>query len=94
MTTTFLEPTEVAALTGYQRRSGQVRALCFMGVDHKIRPDGTVAILRTAMEECFAMRAKGIGKAREPNWDALSSNRNKSVTPTLTGTPNRVGTKN
>ena len=93
MTTTFLEAAEVAELTGYQRRSGQVRALSFMGIDHKIRPDGTVAILRTAMEACFSMRTKGVGKATEPNWDALHSNLKESVKPTFPATPNRAGTR-
>lgn len=47
----ILTPDELAALTGKVRRDAQVRALRFMGIDHKVRPDGTVAVLRSHAEK-------------------------------------------
>ncbi len=93
MTTTFLEAAEVAELTGYQRCRGQVRALCVMGIDHKVRPDGTIAILRTAMEASFVMRTNVIAKTTEPNWDALPSSQKDTVRQALSGAPNQAGAK-
>jgi hypothetical protein len=42
---------EVAELTGRVRRSAQVKALQFMGIEHRIRPDGSVAVLRSCVEK-------------------------------------------
>lgn len=44
--TTFLDPDEVKDLTDKTRRPSQVKVLNAMGIEHKVRPDGSVAILR------------------------------------------------
>ena len=49
-TSMFLRNEEVVALTNRQRSTAQVRALRTMGIEHRIRPDGTVAILRSHVE--------------------------------------------
>jgi hypothetical protein len=49
----FLTPEEVASLTGKQRGDAQRRALNFMGVEYKVRPDGSIAILRAHVERLF-----------------------------------------
>ena len=46
----FLRNEEVVALTNRQRAAAQVRALRTMGIEHRVRPDGTVAILRSHVE--------------------------------------------
>ena len=38
---------EVHELTGYKRSSKQCEALAYMGVDFKVRPNGTVFVSRT-----------------------------------------------
>ena len=44
--TTFLTDKEVIELTNKRNRPAQRNALKSMGIEHRVRPDGTVAILR------------------------------------------------
>lgn len=61
---------ELEQLTGRKRRDAQLRALRFMGIDHKIRPDGSLAVLRTHVErELGATTATT--KSTEPDWRTL-----------------------
>ncbi|MCO6440979.1 MAG: DUF4224 domain-containing protein [Nitrococcus mobilis] len=59
---------EVRQLTGKTRRPAQVRALRLMGIDHRVRPDGSPAVLRSAVETTSSTR---LDSANEPNWRAL-----------------------
>lgn len=69
----FLTPTELADLTGKVRSSAQVRALRAMGVEHRVRPDGTVAVLRAHVESLLgAERRPSVSKNATPNWAALA----------------------
>lgn len=66
----ILTQQELAALTGKKRRDAQIRALRFMAIDHKIRPDGSVAVLRAHVERELG----GVTISRkhsEPNWGAI-----------------------
>lgn len=47
---TFLDDDEIAQLTGRQRRSAQSKALAYMGIEHKTRPDGSLVVLRVHVE--------------------------------------------
>lgn len=69
----FLTREEVAALTGRVRRDAQQRALRAMGVEHRVRPDGSVAVLRAHVEQVFGLRPEKAkpAKTQEPNWDAV-----------------------
>lgn len=64
MTDTFLSFKEIQALTQRKVRTAQVRVLKAMGIEHRVRPDGSVAILRshiTKLENHFTehdLRAK------------------------------------
>lgn len=74
--TTFLEQEEVEQLTNKIRRHSQVKVLRAMGIEHKVRPDGTVAILRTHIEKAFDGDRTASPSSRQrqptiPNWDAL-----------------------
>ena len=53
----FLRNDEIVALTNRQRSAAQVRALRTMGIEHRIRPDGTVAILRSHVEHLLGYSA-------------------------------------
>jgi hypothetical protein len=68
----FLEPPEIIKLTGKTRKPAQLRALRFMGIEHKVRPDGAVIISRSHIEKVFggATPVK-VEKRIEPNWSAL-----------------------
>lgn len=57
-----LTPQELETLTGKRRPSAQSRALDFMGVFYRKRPDGSLAVLASHVE------APGIARPpREPN---------------------------
>lgn len=45
-----LTPEQLYELTHKRRPSAQVIALRAMGVDHRVRPDGTVYVLREALQ--------------------------------------------
>lgn len=63
-----LTPVELAKLTGKVRSDAQVRALRFMGIDHRIRPDGSVAVLRTHAEKVLS-GSTGSGKVKKTEPD-------------------------
>lgn len=69
----FLTKAELEALTGKQRRDTQARVLRFMGIEHKIRPDGSLAVLRAHVEQELGMTQhnRTNEKTTEPNWGAL-----------------------
>lgn len=50
---TFLSEDELYELTKKKRRPSQITVLRFMGIDHKIRPDGSVAVMRAHAEREF-----------------------------------------
>lgn len=74
--TMFLSPIELKELTGHVRSDAQVRELQHMGIEHKIRRDGTVAVLRT---HCETIMSGTSGQKRKPkaedkmNWEALNA---------------------
>lgn len=72
-TDTFLVPEEVVALTNRKVRSAQVKALKAMGIEHKVRPDGSVAILRNHITKVFDGSPENLVKQKvvTPNWDAM-----------------------
>ena len=51
----MLSDAEVVELTGKRRRGAQVRALCAMGIEHRPRPDGSVAVARQHYEQVFGI---------------------------------------
>lgn len=73
-TTIFLEPNEVKDLTDKVRRPAQVKVLNAMGIEHKVRPDGSVAILRAHITKVFGGAPDSVRKTTkvvEPNWAAI-----------------------
>jgi len=71
----FLTDDELTDLTGMKRRDGRVRALREMGVEHRIRPDGRVIVLRAHVESLLGGAPGPIvsGPDPEPDWSALAS---------------------
>lgn len=69
----ILDQTELESLTHRTRASAQVRALRFMGIEHRMRPDGTVAVLRANVEQVFGTlpSEKRKDPANEPNWAGI-----------------------
>lgn len=68
----ILTPSELAELTQRTRKDAQVRVLRFMGIEHRVRPDGSVAVLRSHVEAVLGGgRYTDTSKTREPNWEAV-----------------------
>ncbi|RRW90630.1 DUF4224 domain-containing protein [Pandoraea apista] len=66
-----LSENELRELTQRQKYTAQVKVLRAMGIEHRIRPDGTVAVLRSHLENLMG----GARKTRKetewlPNWSA------------------------
>ncbi|PJX22207.1 hypothetical protein CAP48_14835 [Advenella sp. S44] len=72
--TTFLRTSELISLTDRTRHDAQLRALRFMGIEHRVRPDGSIAVLRAHIHYAFGAgdRVKSSDENEiEPNWDAV-----------------------
>ena len=74
MTGMFLDHEEVKRLTNSTGRDAQSKALRAMGIVHKVRPDGSIVILRDHITKIFGAdpdssrkRVKVVG----PNWSAI-----------------------
>jgi hypothetical protein len=73
-TDTFLSDEEVQALTQRKIRKSQAMVLRAMGIEHRVRPDGSVAILRAHITKVFDGHGSETGtktKIQQPNWDAI-----------------------
>lgn len=68
-----LEAAEIISLTGRTRKSKQIEALNSMGIPFKIRPNGSIAILRSVAEkELGGKPARTKQVDHEPDFDALA----------------------
>lgn len=66
----FLTDSEIKELTHKQRRPAQVRMLRAMGVEHRQRPDGSIAVLKKHVEYLFGGKsAVDDHEESELNWD-------------------------
>lgn len=67
-----LSPDEIKEVTGKTKYSAQQRVLRALGIESKLRPDGSVLVDRVHYEEAV----RGVSKARkveektQPRWDA------------------------
>ena len=67
----FLSIDEVVELTGKRRHGLQEEILRTMGIEHKVRADGRVLVLRKYLEQEFGVKtSKKKEQPFEPNWDA------------------------
>lgn len=69
----FLSKEELVELTKRHRSDCQIKALRSMGIEHRVRIDGTPAVLTEHVKRIFGIEneAAMAGKAFEPNWGAL-----------------------
>lgn len=75
---TFLSNDEVAQLTGRRRRKLQIEVLRTMGIEHRRRPDGSLAVLRSHVDRIFGA-APNSAKVKEYSFGEI-----KRATPTQT----------
>lgn len=59
---------ELVEYTHLKRHSAQKRALDRMGIQARVRPDGSLAVLRDNLEVRNEMRPR---RRIEPNWEAV-----------------------
>lgn len=71
MSALFLTDEELQDLTRRERYSAQVRALRRMGIEHRIRPDGSVLVLRSHVDNLLGGTCREAASDNEPNWDAI-----------------------
>ncbi|WP_229459182.1 DUF4224 domain-containing protein [Massilia cavernae] len=70
----FLSRDELHGLTNRVQSSAQLRVLRAMGIEHRKRPDGSVAVLRSHVHQIFGAAAgTRAPKPVEPNWGALNA---------------------
>lgn len=68
----LLTDAEIAELTKKHRRPAQRKALNAMGVTHKVRPDGSLAVLRSHVEKLLGgTPAAKVAREQEPEWSAM-----------------------
>jgi hypothetical protein len=68
----FLSKAEIKALTNRIQYAAQIRTLRGMGIQHCVRPDGSVAVMRSHVEALFGVQNRATSRTRtEPNWGAL-----------------------
>lgn len=68
----FLTPAEINELTGKTRKPAQVRALRYMGIEHRVRPDGALIVSRSHIEKVLdGVATPPAPREVEPNWDAM-----------------------
>lgn len=60
---------ELEELTHKVRPSAQVKALRAMGIEHRVRPDGTPLVLRADLPKSGRQNTV---KRWEPNWSAVA----------------------
>lgn len=72
----FLEPAELAALTGYTRGAEQVRWLKAHGIEPFIAADGAVHVTRDVVEQAArvlsGLEARAATRRRRPNFGAVT----------------------
>ena len=68
----FLTEAEIRDLTGRRVKSAQVKVLRYMGIEHRPRPDGSVAVLRAHVEHQLGKQEPAPATREvEPNWAAI-----------------------
>lgn len=68
----FLSKAEIKALTNRIQYAAQIRSLRAVGIQHCVRPDGSVAVMRSHIEALFGVQNRTASRTpTEPNWGAL-----------------------
>jgi Domain of unknown function (DUF4224) len=72
MTTLLLSREEVADLTGRTQHAAQARVLRGMGIEHRVRPDGSIAVARAHFDSVFGGAGGGVKiKKTEPDFAGM-----------------------
>lgn len=66
----FLTDDELTELTGKRQNAARARALNGMGVQHKVRADGSIVVLRAHIERMLGETVQQQTKEWRPAWMA------------------------
>lgn len=69
----LLTDEELRELTRRSQPASQIRVLRYMGIEHKVRPDGSIVVSRSHVQQVLGVSAIS-NKQRfepEPNWSAI-----------------------
>lgn len=70
----YLNKSEVRDLTGAVWLSAQIRALNHMQIEHRVRPNGTVAVLRSHVDRLLdPAPGSKVSDPSEPDWELLDA---------------------
>ncbi|MBI3712633.1 MAG: DUF4224 domain-containing protein [Burkholderiales bacterium] len=70
----FLTDDEIRELTRRVHHNVQSNTLSKMGIEHRLRPDGSIAVLRSHVESILSGKPDKKTKIiTEPNWGALNA---------------------
>ena len=68
----FLTTEQITELTGRKTHKSQRAVLNHLGIEHKVRPDGSLVVLRSHVEKSLGGNSDSVKlKAPEPNWSAI-----------------------
>lgn len=67
----FLTHDELVTLTGKKNSDAQSRTLRFMGIEHKPRPDGTLVVLKSHVEQLLGGTESHKAIEAEPDWSMV-----------------------
>lgn len=70
-----LSKDEIEALTGRHRCDAQLKVLRYMGIEHRVRPDGTIAVLKAHIERLLGANSTPPSSNRRtvPNWAGIDA---------------------
>lgn len=70
----ILTPDEITELTLKKHRAAQRAVLNALGIQHKVRPDGSLVVSRSHVEKELGADALSKTKKRtQPNWGAMEN---------------------
>jgi len=66
---------ELVELTHFKLSKKQAEALRFMGIEHRVRPDGSVAVLRSHVERIMGGNepSKPVRAMITPSWENINA---------------------
>jgi hypothetical protein len=67
----FLTEDEIGTLTGRKQHKTQRTVLNHLGIQHKVRPDGSLVVLRSHVEDALGRESKHNKVKPQPNWTAI-----------------------
>lgn len=68
----FLNETEIKVLTKRTRSKAQQRQLNAMGIQHKVRADGSLVVLSAHVDKVLGGNVESSKRSREPRWEVLA----------------------